>query len=53
VPLLVSLAERGTVLWTMPSRSRIEKIAARALIANRITTGLVLFALVTLTMVVS
>jgi hypothetical protein len=53
VPLLVSLAERGTVLWTMPTRSRIEKIAARALVANRITTGLVLFALITLMMVVS
>jgi hypothetical protein len=53
VPLLVSLAERGTVLWTMPTRSRVEKIAARALIANRITTGLALFALITLTMVAS
>lgn len=53
VPLLISLAERGTVLWTMPHRSRIEKIAARALIANRITTGLALFGLLTLAMVAS
>lgn len=52
IPLLLSLAERGTVLWRMPGRTRIEKIAARALIANRITTGLVLFALLTLAMVV-
>lgn len=51
VPLLVSIAERGTVLWRMPGRPRIEKLAARALIANRITTGLALFGLVTLTMV--
>ena len=51
VPLLVSIAERGTVLWRMPGKPQIEKIAARALIANRITTGLVLLGLVTLTMV--
>jgi hypothetical protein len=51
IPLLISLAERGTVLWNMPQRSRIEKIAARALIANRITTGLGLFGLLTVTMV--
>ena len=51
IPLLISLGERGAMLWTMPNRSRIEKIAARALIANRITTGIGLFGLVTLTMV--
>lgn len=50
IPLLLSLAQRATVLWHMPTRSRIEKIAARALIANRITTGLGLFGLVTLGM---
>lgn len=50
IPLLISLVERGAMLWTMPNRSRIEKIAARALIANRITTGIALFGLVTLTM---
>jgi hypothetical protein len=53
VPLLVSVAERGTVLWRMPGRPQIEKIAARALIANRIITGLGLLGLVTVTMVVS
>lgn len=51
VPLLVSLAERGMVLWNMPNRSTVEKYAARALIANRITTGLALFGLVTLVMI--
>lgn len=52
VPLLVSIAERGTVLWRMPGRPKTEKIAARALIANRITTGLALFGLVTVAMVI-
>lgn len=52
-PLLLSIAERGTVLWRMPDRPTIEKIAARALIANRITTGLALLGVVTITMVVS
>lgn len=47
VPFLISLAERGTILWRMPSRTTIEKIAARALIANRIVTGLGIAALVT------
>lgn len=51
IPLLLSLLERGTVLWNMPNRSRIQKIAARALIANRITTGLALFGLMTLVMI--
>lgn len=51
LPLLVSLAERGAMLWHMPTRSHIQKVAARALIANRITTGLALFGLMTLTMV--
>jgi hypothetical protein len=50
VPLLISLAERGTLLWRMPTRPTIEKIAARALIANRIITGLGLAALVTVAM---
>lgn len=52
IPLLLSLAERGAVLWNMPDRSRIQKIAERALIANRITTGLGLFGLVTVAMVI-
>lgn len=51
VPLLFSLAERGAVLWRMPGRPRIEKIAARALIANRIATGLALLALTVATMI--
>lgn len=50
VPLLISLAERGTLLWRMPTRPTIEKIAARALISNRIITGLGLAALVTAAM---
>lgn len=50
LPLLVSLAQRGSSLWHMPDKSRDEKIAARALIANRITTALVLFALLTAAM---
>jgi hypothetical protein len=51
IPMLLSVAQRATVLWHMPTRSRIEKIAARALIANRITTGLGLFGLVALGMI--
>lgn len=51
VPLLISLAERGAVLWHLPNRSRIEKIAARALVSNRITTGLALFGLITAVMI--
>lgn len=51
IPLLLSLFERGAMLWNIPNRTRIQKIAARALIANRITTGLALFGLVTLIMV--
>jgi len=50
IPLLLSLLERGAVLWNMPNRTRIQKIAARALIANRITTGLALAGLMTLLM---
>jgi len=40
VPLLLSLIERGAILRRMPERPRIEKIAARALISNRIITAL-------------
>jgi len=50
IPLVISLVERATVLWRMPGRPEIEKIAARALIGNRITTGLALFGLVTIAM---
>jgi hypothetical protein len=53
IPLLLSLAERGTVLWHLPSRSKIEKLAARALIGNRITTGLAMLALMTALLVAS
>ena len=51
LPLLLSLAQRATILWHMPDRSRLEKMAARALIANRITTGLGLLALMTALMI--
>ena len=47
VPLLFSLAQRARVLWLMPQRTRVQKIAARALAGNRITTGLALGGLVT------
>lgn len=50
IPLLLSLGERATVLWRMPDRPTIEKIAARALISNRITTALALLALLTAAM---
>ena len=40
VPLLLTLIERGAILRRMPERPRIEKIAARALISNRIITAL-------------
>ena len=53
VPLLVSLAQRARVLWIMPDRTRIQKIAARALVANRITTGLILLGAVTAAMIAS
>ena len=49
LPLLLSLIERGAVLWRLPGRPRIERIAARALAANRITTGLGVLVLITLT----
>jgi hypothetical protein len=51
VPLLFSLGERAAVLWRMPGRPEIERIAVRALVANRIITGLVLFGLVTADMI--
>jgi hypothetical protein len=51
IPLLVSLLERATILWTMPKRPEIEKIAVRAMTANRITTGLALLAIVTALMI--
>ncbi|HKR63943.1 MAG TPA: hypothetical protein VJZ00_09440 [Thermoanaerobaculia bacterium] len=39
VTMLLSLFERGAILRDMPARPRIEKIAARALISNRIVTA--------------
>ena len=53
IPLLLSLLERAAVLWRMPDQPRIRKIAERALIANRITTALGLFALLTAHMLVT
>ena len=44
IPLLVSMAERATLMWRMPTRPRIEKLAERALISNRITVALMLLA---------
>lgn len=44
IPFLISLAERAYLLWTMPTRTPIEKIAARALISNRIITAVLLIA---------
>jgi hypothetical protein len=52
LPLLLSLAERGMMLWQMPSRTPIQKMAARALISNRIITGLALFGLMTVAVVI-
>lgn len=43
VSMLFSLAERVAVLRHLPDRTRIEKIAARALISNRIVTAGLLF----------
>jgi len=40
VSMLLSLIERGAILRRMPERPRIEKIAARALISNRIITAM-------------
>jgi hypothetical protein len=39
LPLLLSAAQRLSLLWRMPARPRVEKIAARALIGNRCITG--------------
>ena len=53
IPLLISVAERGYLLWHMPDRMRIQKIAARALISNRIVTGLALLGVFVVTMIIS
>ena len=53
IPLVFSLVERASILWRMPDQPRIRKIAERALIANRITTALGLFALLTAHMLVT
>ncbi|HUR81127.1 MAG TPA: hypothetical protein VM733_10190 [Thermoanaerobaculia bacterium] len=42
VPMMMSLLERGWILWQMPVRAPVQKMAARALISNRIVTGLAL-----------
>ena len=52
LPLLLSLVERGVMLWQMPSRTPIQKMAARALISNRILTGLGLLGLMTVGMLI-
>jgi hypothetical protein len=49
LPLVLSLLERGVMLWQMPSRTVTQKYAARALVSNRITTGLALVALLVVT----
>jgi hypothetical protein len=51
IPIALSLMQRATILWHMPDRSRNEKIAARALIGNRITTGLGVLGIATALMV--
>jgi len=51
VPLLFSLADRVAVLWILPRCPVIEKIAARALISNRLVTGLALLAVLALSFV--
>ncbi|HEX6086547.1 MAG TPA: hypothetical protein VF266_18605 [Thermoanaerobaculia bacterium] len=53
IPLLLSLGERGYLLWQMPVRTRVQKIAARALISNRIITGLALLAVFVVMLIVS
>lgn len=51
LPLLVSLGGRFMVMWHMPAYTTTQKIAARALISNRILTGLVLAVILTLLMI--
>ena len=51
LPLFVSLCERFAALWYMPSRSRIEKIAERARVSNRMLTALSTFVLATVLLV--
>lgn len=51
IPLLFSLGERAAVLWRMPERPRVQKIAARALISNRITMAMAALALIAAAMI--
>jgi hypothetical protein len=46
LPLLLSVAQRLSVLWRMPAQPPLPKIAARALIGNRCLTGFVVVVLV-------
>jgi hypothetical protein len=40
IPLVVSLIDRLAILWRMPGRSTVERMAARALIGNRILAAI-------------
>ena len=51
IPLLFSLADRVAILWVIPRRPVVEKIAARALISNRMVTGLASVAVLALSFV--
>jgi hypothetical protein len=51
LPLLISLAGRFMVMWHMPAYTTMQKIAARALISNRILTGFVLAVILTALMI--
>jgi hypothetical protein len=53
LPLLVSLAQRFTILWRMPSWPRIARIASDALVQNRVLTGLGLFGVLLVLLMVS
>ena len=53
LPLLLSLIERGVMLWQMPTRTTTQKMAARALISNRIITALVLTGLIVIAQITS
>lgn len=53
LPLVLSLVQRFAILWTLPARPLVEKMAADALVQNRVFTALGLFGGLVLLLVLS
>jgi hypothetical protein len=53
VPFILSACERFAILWYMPGKPRVMKVAARALMSNRIAAGMGALALMAGLLVVS